>query len=534
MAGFTDGNRTFFSTIIDSIKKVGNFGMAYGDLVVKNSQAVGVTEAQFLKKGGIKDESFLYGLRRADTTTKQYIAYFDRDYKNKRHYLQGFAQNPEIEFILDTVCDESIVYDEKNFWAYFSFMQHDDVEEDVAKKVQKRYREIYNLFGFNQDVLAWHLFRKFLVEGILSFEIVFDKKGKNIVGFKELDPASLVPTVEQQPDGSYVDIWVQYPDNPSLTRKLYDSQIIYISFGKGGGTSSRISYSERMIRSFNLLRIMEHTRIIWNVMNSSYRMAMTVPIGTKSPQKAKQTLGELMSIYKEDIRLNTDSGELTVDGRPKIQFFKNYLMPSSPNGTPDIQPLAGGGDATAFSDTKVLQYFANKLRIDSKIPTTRFGREDSGSEGTISFAADGVDQEEIRFSKFINRLRSIYQDILIKPLWVQFCLDFPNLKNDYIIKSEFGLDYVKENMFTQAKEMEILTARKDQVIKIAGLKDNQGKAYFNLDFVIERYLGMSAQDRIDNEKAKKKALEEKEKEEGKEKEKEEGGEEEKGGEEFKL
>ncbi len=534
MAGFTDGNRTFFSTIIDSIKKVGNFGMAYGDLVVKNSQAVGVTEAQFLKKGGIKDESFLYGLRRADTTTKQYIAYFDRDYKNKRHYLQGFAQNPEIEFILDTVCDESIVYDEKNFWAYFSFMQHDDVEEDVAKKVQKRYREIYNLFGFNQDVLAWHLFRKFLVEGILSFEIVFDKKGKNIVGFKELDPASLVPTVEQQPDGSYVDIWVQYPDNPSLTRKLYDSQIIYISFGKGGGTSSRISYSERMIRSFNLLRIMEHTRIIWNVMNSSYRMAMTVPIGTKSPQKAKQTLGELMSIYKEDIRLNTDSGELTVDGRPKIQFFKNYLMPSSPNGTPDIQPLAGGGDATAFSDTKVLQYFANKLRIDSKIPTTRFGREDSGSEGTISFAADGVDQEEIRFSKFINRLRSIYQDILIKPLWVQFCLDFPNLKNDYIIKSEFGLDYVKENMFTQAKEMEILTARKDQVVKIAGLKDNQGKSYFNLDFVIERYLGMSAQDRIDNEKAKKKALEEKEKEEEGEEGKEEGGEEEKGGEEFKL
>ncbi len=534
MAGFTDGNRTFFSTIIDSIKKVGNFGMAYGDLVVKNSQAVGVTEAQFLKKGGIKDESFLYGLRRADTTTKQYIAYFDRDYKNKRHYLQGFAQNPEIEFILDTVCDESIVYDEKNFWAYFSFMQHDDVEEDVAKKVQKRYREIYNLFGFNQDVLAWHLFRKFLVEGILSFEIVFDKKGKNIVGFKELDPASLVPTVEQQPDGSYVDIWVQYPDNPSLTRKLYDSQIIYISFGKGGGTSSRISYSERMIRSFNLLRIMEHTRIIWNVMNSSYRMAMTVPIGTKSPQKAKQTLGELMSIYKEDIRLNTDSGELTVDGRPKIQFFKNYLMPSSPNGTPDIQPLAGGGDATAFSDTKVLQYFANKLRIDSKIPTTRFGREDSGSEGTISFAADGVDQEEIRFSKFINRLRSIYQDILIKPLWVQFCLDFPNLKNDYIIKSEFGLDYVKENMFTQAKEMEILTARKDQVVKIAGLKDNQGKSYFNLDFVIERYLGMSAQDRIDNEKAKKKALEEKEKEEEGEEGKEEGGEEEKGGEECKL
>jgi hypothetical protein len=164
MAGFTDGNKTFFSSIIDSVKKVSSFGMAYGDLVVKNSQAVGVTEAQFLKKGGIKDEAFLFGLRRSDTATKQYIAYFDKDFKNKRHYVQGFAQNPEIEFILDTVCDEAIVYDEKNFWAYFSFMQHDDVDEDVSKKAQKRYKEIYNLFGFNQDILTWHLFRKFLIE----------------------------------------------------------------------------------------------------------------------------------------------------------------------------------------------------------------------------------------------------------------------------------------------------------------------------------------------------------------------------------
>jgi hypothetical protein len=294
-----------------------------------------------------------------------------------------------------------------------------------------------------------------------------------------------------------------------LTRKLYDSQIIYISYAKGGGTAGRVSYTERLIRSFNLLRIMEHTRIIWNVMNSSYRMAMTVPIGTKSPQKAKQTLGELMSIYKEDIRLNTDSGELSVDGKPKIQFFKNYLMPSSPNGTPDIQPLAGAGDATAFSDTTVLKYFANKLRMDSKIPATRFGREESGSEGTITFTAEGLDQEEIRFGKFINRLRSIYQDILMKPLWVQFCLDFPNLKTDYILKSEFGLDYVKENMFREAKDMEVMVARKDQVIKISGLLNSEGKKYFSMDFLVDRFLGMNNQDISDNKKAKEEAADKK-------------------------
>jgi hypothetical protein len=533
MAGFTDGRKTFFNAIVDSVKNIGSFGMAYEDLVIKNSQAVGVTEAEFLKRGGIKDENFLAGLKRADSVTKQYIAYFDKNYKSQRDYIRGFAQNPEIEFILDTLCDEAIVYDEKNFWAYFSFMQHDDANEEIVKKVQKRYKQIYNLFGFNQDVLSWHMFRKFLVDGIIAFEIIFDPKGKEVIGFKELDPVSLIPTVEKQMDGSYSDVWIQYPDNPSLTRKLYDSQIIYISYAKGGGTSARISYSERLIRSFNLLRIMEHTRIIWNVMNSSYRMAMSVPIGTKSPQKAKQTLGELMSIYKEDIRLNTDSGELTIDGRPKIQFFKNYLMPSSPNGTPDIQPLTGGGDATAFSDTNALQYFANKLRMDSKIPATRFGREESGSEGTITFNAEGLDQEEIRFGKFINRLRSIYQEILTKPLWIQFCLDFPEKKQDYLLKSEFGLDYVKENYFTMAKEIELMSSRKDQLIKMYGLKDSDGKSYFNIDYLVNRYSGMTAQDLVQNQILKKKLLKKKEEEKGKED--DEGEKEEEGGEEqFKL
>jgi hypothetical protein len=501
VAGFTDGNRNFFSAIVDSVKKIGNLGMAYEDLVMRNSQAVGVTEAQFLEKGGIKDEAFLAGLRRADVSTKQYISYFDKDYKGKRHYLLGFAQNPEIEFILDTVCDESISYDQKNFWAYLDRIEH-DIDDEVKGKIQERYLEVYNLFGFNQDALSWHLFRKLLTVGVLAFEIVFDNKGKKVIGFKELDPSSLIPTVEKQPDGTFLDIWLQYPDDQKLTRKLYDSQIIYISYAKGGDSSVRISYIERMIRSFNLLRIMEHTRIIWNVMNSSFRMAMNVPIGTRSPQKAKQTLGELMSIYKEDIRLNTDSGELSIDGRPKIQFFKNYLMPQSPNGTPDIQPLTGSGDATPFSDTSALQYFADKLRVDSKIPSGRFGREETGSSGSVSFSADGVEQEEIRFAKFINRLRSVYQEILIKPLWVQICLDYPELRKDYILKSELGLDYVKENIFLKRKEQEVMQIRKDQIVKLYGLKDSDGKSYFDLGFLSEKWMGLTYDQLLKNIKIK--------------------------------
>ena len=537
MAGFLGDNRSnpFFSNVLNNLRKIGSFGMNYGDMVVKNSQAVGKTEAMFLAQGGVQDENFLYSLRKADTTAKQYIAYFDRDYINKKTYLRNFALNPEIEFILDTVCDEAIVYDDKNFFSYFVSTDIKGIGEEVESKIQDRYKEIYNLFGFNEGISAWHFFRNFLIDGILAFEIVFDSRGKNVIGFKELDPSSLLPSVEKQLDGNFVECWIQYPDNPALSRKLYDSQIIYISYAKGN-TTTRISYSERLIRSFNLLRIMEHTRVIWNVMNSSYRMTMTVPVGTKSPQKAKQSLAELMSIYKEDIRLDQDSGELFVNGRPNIQFFKNYLMPSTPNGTPDITPLTGSGDATPFSDLKALAYFADKLKLDSKIPYSRFDREDRGTQGTFSGNAEGLDQEEIRFFKFITRLRSIFQDILLKPLWIQFCLDYPEYKKDFMVKSQFGLDYVKDNSFAEIKYMEILNARKDQVTKISGLLDAEGKPYFSLKYVLDKYLGMTDDDKIANEKAKE-AAEKRKKEAEKEAAAEggaEGGAETKEEDEFKL
>jgi hypothetical protein len=525
MAGFLGDNglNPFFSNIWNNLKKIGTFGMSYGDMVVKNSQAIGVTEAQFIDKGNV-DESLLYTLRKADTSAKQYVAYFDKDYPNKKVYLRQFALNPEIEFILDTVCDEAIVYDDKNFFAYFSNVDIKEIGDKLEDKIQERYKQIYNLFGFNEGISAWHFFRQFLVDGILAFEIVFDQRGKEIIGFKELDPVSLLPSVEKQLDGSFVECWIQYPDNPAMTRKLYDSQIIYISYAKGN-TITRLSYVERLVRSFNLLRIMEHTRIIWNVMNSSYRMTMTVPIGTKSPQKAKQSLAELMSIYKEDIRLDSDSGELFVNGRPNIQFFKNYLMPSTPNGAPDITPLAGSGDATPFSDLKALSYFADKLKLDSKIPYSRFDREDRGTQGTYSGNAEGLDQEEIRFFKFITRLRSIFQDIMLKPLWIQFSLDYPKYQKDFMVKSQFGLDYVKDNSFAEIRYMEILNARKDQVSKISGLMDGDGNPYFSLRYVLDKYLGMTDDDKIANENAKVKAEKKKAEEAKKEEEKKaEGGE----------
>jgi hypothetical protein len=534
MAGFLENDTTknisTFQRIRESIKGLSNFGMRYDDMVVKNSQAIGVIEAKFLKEGGVESPDFLFALGVQDTSVKQYISYFDKDYAGKRDYLRKFAMNPEIEFILDTVSDEAITYDSKNFFAYPAFLNISEMSDDVKTAVNERYKKLYNYFRFTDSITAWQYFRKFLVDGFLSFEIVYDDEGKEIIGFKELDPNSLIPSVIPNPDGTYTECWIQYPQDNIKKRILYDSQVVYISYAKGNYIG-RVSYTERLIRPYNILRIVEQSRVIWTVMNSSFKMKMTVPIGTSSPQKAKQTLGELLSIYKEDVQLNDDTGDLLIDGSPKIQFYKNYLIPKGINGEPTIEAI-NQGDGPNLNDPKPLEYFFEKLKQESKIPYSRFNGPDGGSTGTFSTGAEGMDKEEVRFSKFINRLRSVFQEIMIKPLWIQMCLDYPELKKDYVFKSQLGLDFVSDNYYSRTLEMDSIIKRKEAFDKLKDLKGQDGTPYFSLKFLVDRYLGMEEDDRLMNERYKKKAAEEEKKKTKGKKKPEKGGEEELGG--FKL
>lgn len=507
MAGFIDraGINPIFGQLSKSLKNLANLGMRYEDMVVRQSRAVGVTEAEFGNQGYLPEE-FLYSLALSDVGSKKFIAFFDKDYKSRREYLRKFAMNGEIEFILDTLSDEAIVYDEGNYLARTDTSKvreilAPDTADSIIEDLNIEYKKIYSHFHFDEGHDGWGYFRQFLIDGFLSFEIIFDPDAKNIVGFKELDPTSLRPGVEKGGDGNYKKIWVQYEDIPSMKRVLLDSQVIYISYAKGNFTS-RVSYVERLVRSFNLLRIMENSRIIWNIMNSSFRMKMVVPIGTKSPQKAKESLAEMMSIYKEDISLNYESGELAVNGQPSMQFYKNYLFPSKNGESPDISVI--GGEGYDLSNNDIVKYFKNKLQEDSKIPFSRFDQESGG--GNINISAEGTNRDEIRFSKFINRLRSIYQEILIKPLFIQMGLKYPELAEDELFKSTLALKFNADNVFEELKSMQVMTERVNFVSSLMQImtksKDASGMdvdvPYFNAQFVIEKYLKLDPSDIKEN------------------------------------
>lgn len=513
MAGFIErngplstGKRPF--RLSDSLKTLSSFGMRYDDLVLRQSQAIGPMEAQ-IGYGQINplglDSDDIYGafaaMSMTDINLKKNIPFFDQSYVGKREGLRKFSLNDEIEDILDILCDETIVYDDKNFFCQPEILGL-DVSEQVEKDLNKYFKQIYQYFGFTQDQSAWYFYRKFLVDGYLAFEIIYSPDQKTVIGFKELDPITLVPGYNNE-DGKKV--WVQYKDDPLKERKLYDSQIVYISYSSIT-TASRVSYIERLVRAFNLLRIMEHTRVIWATTNASFRMKFIIPVGGKSKTRAKQSLASLMHSYKENVDFDWDSASLQTDGKPMLQFNKEYWLPSKDGESPEIETL--GGDGPDLSDTDALKYFSDKLKHVSKIPYSRFLYEDGGGE--FNLAADGMIRDEIKFSKFVKRLRSVFQEILVKPLYIQMCLKYPEFENDPQFKTQIAIRFNEENVFAELKNYEIMERRLDFIgqmrdsLMTTNQETMEEEYFFDMDFLVKKYLKIADDDLIANEAAKSK------------------------------
>jgi hypothetical protein len=365
-------------------------------------------------------------------------------------------------------------------------------QEKIVKKYNDNFEKIYTTWGFAESISAWQYAFQYLIEGHLSFEIIYDNLDKptEIIGFKELDPATIAPQLQKDAKGKLFLQWVQYDQVSGSTRTLNDSQVIYLSYSNNFRTK-RVSFVERLIRSFNLLRIIEHSKVIWHVMNAPIRLTTTVPIGSKSLQKAQEDVREFMNLLKEDVYFNGETGELRVDGKPNIMFYKNYVLPvNDQQQQVKIEPLTYPGPN--LSSSELLSYFYKRLKMDSKIPYSRW--EGQSGMGAFTLNAEGITREEIRYQKFIRRLRTAFSELLIKPWYLQMCLDFPELQEDYKFNNAIGVTYHNDNVFEEMKQNEIEAKRIAAFQAKKGITNDDGTPYFATEYLIRTELRMTEEE----------------------------------------
>lgn len=491
-----------WSRILTSLS---HYGMHYDDKVYKNMQAIPADKALQPKDDALLQQT-LYGsgLNNWKIKPEEEKSFSEKSLTQKLDILRKMSMQPELEDILDMMANESIVYDDDESYICKPFLDNgliQDLNEKSAEEIRQamdtQFYKLYMLLDWKRK--AWDIYKRFLIEGILAYEIVYDdiENPKSIIGIIDLDPNTLTRSVE---DGTT--FWIQFKDVIGRERKLLDSQVIFIKY-EDSGVTQRQSYLERLIRPFNLYRIVEQAQVIWTVTQSSFKTMFTIPVGGMNKAKGAQTLASAMNRYKEDISFNVETGELQVNGRVNMPFNKEYWMPQNENGKPEIETLVDNGPQ--LNDSDQIKYFEYKLYKMSKIPIIRFDRDAQatwfGNDATQAL------RDEINFSRFVDRIRNNFAEILLKPLRISITLNIPDIKNDKRILDAVSLHFNSYNLFEEMMNIEIMQRRIDF---IATFKDSLSETdaegneipYFDIKFLVMKYLKMSDADLELNEKIK--------------------------------
>lgn len=482
------------------------YGMNYEDDVYKNMQAIPADK--ILQQNDMDPflNQTLYGsnINPWKVKAEEDKPFREKSLSQKREILRKLATQPEIEDILDVMANECIVYDDEEAYICSPFLDNAVIQDlneqalgEIRKAVDSIFYKIYLLLGWKTD--AWNQFRRYLIDGVLAFEIVYDniQNPHSIVGIVPVDPITLTRSVEEG-----VTYWYQFKGEMGRERKLLDAQIIYIKY-EDSGVVERQSYLERLIRPFNIYRIIEQAQIIWTVTQASFKTMFTIPVAGMSKKNGLQTLNAAMNRYREEITFNQESGELRVNGKVNQPFNKEFWMPENENGKPSIETLVDGGPA--LSDSEQLKFFENKLYKMSKIPGSRFDNENQATWFGVDASAQLRD--EINFSRFVTRIRSVFANIILKPLRIQLALQIPDIKNDKRILDSVSLRFNSYNQFTELMEAELDQKRMEHIQTLKDTftsQDADGNeiSFFCDKFLIIKYLKMSDADLELNEKFK--------------------------------
>ena len=492
------------SKLANILGSLSRYGMNYNDDIFKNMKAIPADKILQPKDDPMLQQSLYGQMNNWRTKSEEDKPFREKSLQQKRDILRKLATQPEIEDILDIMANESIVYDDEEAYVCSPFLNNaviQDLNEEALSEIRKAvdsiFYKMYLLLGWKND--AWNQFRRYLVDGVLAFEIIYDnlEKPHSIIGIIPIDPATLTRSIK---DG--VTYWTQFKGELGRERELLDAQVIYIKY-EDSGVVERQSYLERLIRPFNVYRIIEQAQIVWTVTQSSFKTMYTIPVAGMSKKNGLQTLNAAMNRYREEITFNQESGELRINGKTNMPFNKEFWMPENENGKPTIETLVDSGPS--LSDSDQLKYFENKLYKMSKIPGSRFDNENQATW----FGTDASQQlrDEINFSRFVTRIRSVFANVILKPLRIQLALQIPDIKNDKRILDSISLRFNSYNQFTELMQAELDQKRMEHIQTLKDTftsQDDDGNEvpYFCDKFLIIKYLKMSDADLELNEKFK--------------------------------
>ncbi len=382
----------------------------------------------------------------------------------------------DIDRAVEEIVNEAIVQetDEKIVELNLSNLPYAD---NVKAAIISEFNNVKNLLNFEDK--SYDIFKRWYIDGRLYYHVIIDEKNPRM-GIKELrniDPRKIRKIREQKkkkdPKSEAV-VTQTTKEYYIYNEKGYNAQgigsgaaaysavgvkiakdaIVHCTSGimDTNGTMV-ISYLHKAIKPLNQLRVLEDATVIYRISRAPERRIFYIDVGNLPKMKAEQYLRDMMVRHKNRLVYDATTGEVR-DDRKFMTMLEDYWLPRREGGKgTEITTLPGGENLGKMED---VEYFQKKLYQSLNVPATRLQTEQTYSIGR----ATEITRDEVKFAKFISRMRAKFSTLFLKCLEKQLVLKGVVTVEDWKSMSQYiKFDYAKDNYYEELKETDVLNAR---------------------------------------------------------------------------
>ena len=438
------------------------------------------------------------------------------------------ALHPECDSAIEDIVNEAIVSDTHDSPVEIE-LSNLNASDGIKKRIREEFKAVKDLLDF--DKKCHEIYRNWYIDGRIHYHKVIDlkKPEEGIVELRYID-AMKIRYIRQQKktDKDNIRLANINTDNPMeyefpeieeyfvySPKSTYPSQMPSAMAGGNKGIKmtrdsiayctsglvdrnkgSTLSYLHKAIKAVNQLRMIEDSLVIYRLSRAPERRIFYIDVGNLPKIKAEQYLRDVMMRYRNKLVYNADTGEIK-DDKKYMSMLEDFWLPRREGGRgTEITTLPGGQNLGEITDIK---YFQEKLYKSLNVPPTRIGGDGGFNLGRSS----EILRDEVKFSKFVGRLRKRFSNLFNDILKTQLLLKNVITPEDWDIMSEhIQYDFLYDNHFAELKDSELMAER---LTMVASAEPYVGR-YFSQDYLRRKILRQTDEEILEQDEIMKKEI----------------------------
>jgi|TARA_B100000085_G_scaffold16588_2_gene14326 hypothetical protein len=443
---------------------------------------------------------------------------FRNEYDLIKRYRE-MSLHPECDEAIEDIVNEAIVSDLHDSPVEID-LSNLSVGDNIKKTIRDEFKYIKDLLDF--DSKSHEIFRNWYIDGRLYYHKVIDLdnprdgiqelryidalKVKYVRQMKKKDintPSLITPQDKKLAITPELDEYFEYNPTGGATKsysptngvqgsiKIAKDAVTYCTSGLVDRNKHiTLSWLHKGIKALNQLRMIEDSLVIYRLSRAPERRIFYIDVGNLPKVKAEQYLREVMNRYRSKLVYDANTGEVR-DDKKFMSMLEDFWLPRREGGRgTEITTLPGGQNLGEITD---INYFQKKLYKALGVPETRLGGEGGFNLGRSS----EILRDELRFNKFVGRLRKRFSNMFLDMLKTQLLLKNVITVEDWSGMSEhIQFDYIYDNHFAELKQSELFQER---MANLSQAEPYIGK-YFSQDYLRREILHQTDDEIVEQDK----------------------------------